>query len=237
MSRELMFLSKAPPPKMSKKPTITAPNALIVLFADYKSGVTVVDSVRRIHAIWGDEAVGLEGAKKWFQKFRNGTATIDDGRLMAKMEKNSENVEAKKPRAPRKKKIDANAEGTSDVKAEATDETAPKPKKPRKKKTDQPQPSVLAQAQQMVKEEQPLMPLQMVGPQQLIPMSFFQPHLMAPVQESEHTIKVEMSECGYLQPKLEAMVEADKENSQTEEEWEDANQELLVEDVNVEDQW
>ncbi|KAI6171718.1 hypothetical protein M3Y98_00893300 [Aphelenchoides besseyi] len=221
---------------MSKKPTITAPNALVVLFADYKSGVTVVDSVRRIHAIWGDEAIGLEGAKKWFQKFRNGTATIDDGRLMAKMEKNSENIETKKARASRKKKAETNGEGMSDVKSEATDETASKPKKSRKKRTDQLQIPVSTQAQQTANKEQPLMALQVVGPQQLIPMSFFQPDFLTSAQQSEHTIKVEMSECGYLQPKLEAMAEANKENSQTEDKWADAGQEPLVEVVNVEDE-
>ncbi|KAI6195788.1 HTH-48 domain-containing protein [Aphelenchoides besseyi] len=213
-----------------------SPEAAAYWYKKFKAGNENIDEARSAGATDG---------------MNDSTVDIKPKKPRAPRKKKSEEVanqqaESSGPSAPKQPKL----ESVLEFAAEAS---KPKPKKPRKKKSDQQQVSM----ETVQPQAQPLVPMQVQGfeatsfiqlqpltsmqqftydSQPLMSLQSVQPQLMVPVQESEHTIKVEMSECGYLQPKLEAMAEADKENSQTEEEWEDANQELPVEDVNVEDE-
>ncbi|KAI6170077.1 Histone-lysine N-methyltransferase SETMAR-like [Aphelenchoides besseyi] len=236
------------------------------LLYEFKNEVSAVDASRKICRAFGAGTISPEAASYWYKKFKAGNENIDETRSAGATDAANDSsagtstaeVKPKKPRAPRKKKSDevANQQAESSgltapkqAKLEsivdfATEASKPKTKKPRKKKSDQqpvPMEAVQPQVQSMVPmqvqkfEATPFVQLQPLTPMQQF--THEQQPLMAPVQESEHTIKVEMSECGYLQPKLEAMAEANKENSQTEDEWADADQEPTVEAVNVEDEW
>ncbi|KAI6170073.1 HTH-48 domain-containing protein [Aphelenchoides besseyi] len=257
-------MDEKPPTKRVYK--ATDPKTRACLFFEYKRGVSAADATAHIQQVFGVDSIGLECARKWYQKWRSGNENFDETRSAGATDAANDSsagtstaeVKPKKPRAPRKKKSDevANQQAESSgltapkqAKLEsivdfATEASKPKTKKPRKKKSDQqpvPMEAVQPQVQSMVPmqvqkfEATPFVQLQPLTPMQQF--THEQQPLMAPVQESEHTIKVEMSECGYLQPKLEAMAEANKENSQTEDEWADADQEPTVEAVNVEDEW
>ncbi|KAI6230397.1 hypothetical protein M3Y99_01068000 [Aphelenchoides fujianensis] len=48
-------------------PKVTDYNTRVCLLYDYRAGMSAGDSVRKIHAIFGPDAVGLEGAKTWWK--------------------------------------------------------------------------------------------------------------------------------------------------------------------------
>ncbi|KAI6240501.1 Histone-lysine N-methyltransferase SETMAR [Aphelenchoides fujianensis] len=63
-------------------PKVTDYNTRMCLLYDFRAGLSAADSVKKIHAIFGPEAVGLEGAKTWWKKFRAGNFKIADERAV-----------------------------------------------------------------------------------------------------------------------------------------------------------
>ncbi|KAI6234361.1 Histone-lysine N-methyltransferase SETMAR [Aphelenchoides fujianensis] len=68
------------PSKPTVVPKTTDYNTRVCLLYDFRAGMSAADSVRKIHAIFGADAVGLEGAKTWWKKFRAGNTKIADER-------------------------------------------------------------------------------------------------------------------------------------------------------------
>ncbi|KAI6196191.1 Histone-lysine N-methyltransferase SETMAR [Aphelenchoides besseyi] len=125
-------------------PKFTSYETRVCLLYDFKAGLSATESVRRIHSCFGEDAVGLEGARTWFKKFRSGNLNIADARVLSAINAKESPAEAKRSR----KKTD--------------DSKATESKK-----------------------------------------------------KGEHTIKVEVNETGWLEPKLELMAE----QSNVENEW------------------
>ncbi|KAI6240519.1 hypothetical protein M3Y99_00446500 [Aphelenchoides fujianensis] len=55
------------PSKPTAVPKATDYNTRVCLLYDFRTGLSAADSVRKIHAIFGADAVGLEGAKTWWK--------------------------------------------------------------------------------------------------------------------------------------------------------------------------
>ncbi|KAI6240546.1 Histone-lysine N-methyltransferase SETMAR [Aphelenchoides fujianensis] len=80
------------PSKPTAVPKTTDYNTRVCLLYDFRAGLSAADSVRKIHAIFGADAVGLEGAKTWWKKFRTGNTKIADERVLGALRQHLEDI-------------------------------------------------------------------------------------------------------------------------------------------------
>ncbi|KAI6171945.1 Histone-lysine N-methyltransferase SETMAR [Aphelenchoides besseyi] len=114
-------------------PKFTNYETRVCLLYDFKAGLSALESVRKIHSCFGEDAVGLEGARTWFKKFRSGNLNIADARVLSainakgspaetrksrKKTDDSEETEPKKKRVQHMIKIEVNEIGWLEPKLE-----------------------------------------------------------------------------------------------------------------------
>ncbi|KAI6196134.1 Histone-lysine N-methyltransferase SETMAR [Aphelenchoides besseyi] len=98
-------------------PKFTSYETRVCLLYDFKAGLSATESVRRIHSCFGEDAVGLEGARTWFKKFRSGNLNIADARVLSAINAKESPAEAKRSR---KKTGDSKATESKKKKGEHT---------------------------------------------------------------------------------------------------------------------